>query len=60
MSDSPFGNQSGIDASKLSDKDKQELQQFLANESQKAKIQNSESHMHVQLSFLKGILSRRD
>jgi import inner membrane translocase subunit TIM8 len=32
-----------IDLSKLSDKDKQELQQFIINESQKARIQQCQS-----------------
>ncbi|KAF2253646.1 hypothetical protein BU26DRAFT_601724 [Trematosphaeria pertusa] len=32
---------SGLDLSKLSDRDKQELQQFVVNESQKARIQAS-------------------
>ncbi|KAF1953182.1 hypothetical protein CC80DRAFT_494803 [Byssothecium circinans] len=31
----------GLDLSKLSDRDKQELQQFIVNESQKARIQSS-------------------
>jgi len=33
--------QSQLDLSKLSDRDKQELQQFIVNESQKARIQQS-------------------
>ncbi|KAJ4353837.1 Mitochondrial import inner membrane translocase subunit tim8 [Didymosphaeria variabile] len=35
---SPLAN---VDVSKLSDRDKQELQQFVVNESQKARIQSS-------------------
>jgi hypothetical protein len=35
-----------IDLSKLTDKDKQELQQFIVNESQKARIQQSTSPPH--------------
>lgn len=37
---SPLGN---VDVSKLSDRDKQELQQFVVNESQKARIQSCAS-----------------
>ena len=36
----------GIDVNKLSDKDKKELQQFIVNESQKARIQNGKLNSH--------------
>jgi len=41
--DSPSSSleQNNIDLSKLSERDKQELQQFIVNESQKARIQQS-------------------
>jgi len=40
MMDSPSTSlDQNLDLSKLSDKDKQELQQFIVNESQKARIQ---------------------
>lgn len=40
--DSPTSSlEQNVDLSKLSDKDKQELQQFVVNESQKARIQQS-------------------
>jgi hypothetical protein len=43
--DSPSSQLDGnIDLSKLSDRDKQELQQFLVNETQKARIQQSMLH----------------
>jgi hypothetical protein len=37
--DSVSNSLAGVDLSKLSDRDKQELQQFVMNESQKARIQ---------------------
>ncbi|KAF2785821.1 hypothetical protein K505DRAFT_161217 [Melanomma pulvis-pyrius CBS 109.77] len=37
--DSVGSSLAGVDLSKLSDRDKQELQQFVMNESQKARIQ---------------------
>jgi hypothetical protein len=37
--DSVGNSLAGVDLSKLSDRDKQELQQFVMNESQKARIQ---------------------
>jgi import inner membrane translocase subunit TIM8 len=41
--DSLSGSLANIDASKLSDRDKQELQQFAMNEGQKARIQSCTS-----------------
>lgn len=38
--DSLGGGLGNVDLSKLSDRDKQELQQFVMNESQKARIQS--------------------
>ncbi|KAH8725194.1 Tim10/DDP family zinc finger-domain-containing protein [Phaeosphaeriaceae sp. PMI808] len=39
--DSLGGSLANVDLTKLSDRDKQELQQFVMNESQKARIQSS-------------------
>lgn len=39
------GSGSGLDLSQLTENDKKELQQFIANESQKATIQESEKAM---------------
>ncbi|KAF2273758.1 uncharacterized protein EI97DRAFT_469253 [Westerdykella ornata] len=47
---------SNFDSSKLSDKDKQELHQFLTNESQKARIQSS-IHSLTDICFRKCIPS---
>jgi import inner membrane translocase subunit TIM8 len=44
----------GLDLTKLSDRDKQELQQFVVNESQKARIQSCMCNavpMHLHLPF---------
>jgi import inner membrane translocase subunit TIM8 len=46
--DSLSGSLANIDASKLSDRDKQELQQFAMNEGQKARIQSCMSPSHSQ------------
>jgi hypothetical protein len=52
--DSPSSSlDQNIDLSKLSDKDKQELQQFVVNESQKARIQQSLSPSPSPSLFLK-------
>ncbi|KAF1346820.1 Tim10/DDP family zinc finger-domain-containing protein [Delphinella strobiligena] len=48
---------SNVDLSKLSDKDKQELQQFVVNESQKARIQQS-IHSLTDTCFRKCITSK--
>ncbi|KAF2205782.1 mitochondrial import inner membrane translocase-like protein subunit Tim8 A [Delitschia confertaspora ATCC 74209] len=47
----------GLDLSKLSDRDKQELQTFVVNESQKARIQSS-IHSLTDLCFRKCITSK--
>jgi import inner membrane translocase subunit TIM8 len=41
------GGLGNVDLSKLSDRDKQELQQFAINESQKARIQSCTYIFHV-------------
>jgi import inner membrane translocase subunit TIM8 len=41
--DSPGSALDGVDVSKLSNKDKSELQQFIVNEGQKARIQQCTS-----------------
>ena len=41
--DSLGGGLANVDLSKLSDRDKQELQQFVVNEGQKARIQSCKS-----------------
>ena len=38
---------SNLDISKLSDSDKQDLQQFVVNESQKARIQQGKRTLHI-------------
>jgi import inner membrane translocase subunit TIM8 len=45
------GGLGNVDLSKLSDRDKQELQQFAINESQKARIQSCTS-----ISFVSGVV----
>jgi import inner membrane translocase subunit TIM8 len=45
--DSSIEPQQNLDLSQLSAKDKQELQQFIVNESQKARIQQSEFVLHL-------------
>jgi import inner membrane translocase subunit TIM8 len=42
---------SNLDLSKLSDKDKQELQQFIVNETQKARIQQCTSLFPMALGY---------
>ena len=42
----------GVDVNKLSDKDKKELQQFIVNESQKARIQNGKFKFTMNFIFL--------
>jgi import inner membrane translocase subunit TIM8 len=41
------GGLANVDLSKLSDRDKQELQQFAMNEGQKARIQSCTSNPHL-------------
>jgi hypothetical protein len=41
------GGLGNVDLSKLSDRDKQELQQFAMNEGQKARIQSCASHFRL-------------
>ncbi|GAB7347741.1 hypothetical protein MBLNU459_g5293t1 [Dothideomycetes sp. NU459] len=52
-----LGGASNMDLSKLSDKDKQDLQQFVINESQKARIQQS-IHSLTDTCFRKCITSK--
>ncbi|KAJ9642886.1 Mitochondrial import inner membrane translocase subunit tim8 [Coniosporium tulheliwenetii] len=51
------GASSNLDLTKLSDRDKQELQQFVVNESQKARIQQS-IHSLTDICFRKCITGR--
>ncbi|TVY87891.1 Mitochondrial import inner membrane translocase subunit [Lachnellula willkommii] len=56
--DSPTSSlEQNVDLSKLSDKDKQELQQFVVNESQKARIQQSVFSPSFLFPFLSLFLS---
>ena len=54
--DSVGNSLAGVDLSKLSDRDKQELQQFVMNESQKARIQACMFPLHT--PFFTSYLSR--
>ncbi|KAJ9662955.1 Mitochondrial import inner membrane translocase subunit tim8 [Coniosporium apollinis] len=51
------GASSNLDLTKLSDRDKQELQQFVVNESQKARIQQS-IHSLTDICFRKCITGK--
>jgi hypothetical protein len=44
----------GLDLTKLSDRDKQELQQFVVNESQKARIQSCKAPYFLASTLLHG------
>jgi import inner membrane translocase subunit TIM8 len=54
---SSLGGDGNIDLSKLSQKDKQELQQFIVNESQKARIQQCLSPLSTHMCLLSFIRS---